>query len=449
MGFKDEQMIKIFDTLTSDQLLKETDALHEISSSMTQKTYHNSIERKGKNIVIDAERENRAVLRERTSAHKKLARGSNISTKIAQVRHLESELIPQTEQKIKAIETDLKAEFEKKKSQETAMVKFKEVNKLKREARYPEEQSKIWGWIVFGLLFESCLNAFFLAKASEFGLAGGFAMAVAISLINIILAFFFAKSFQGAHHIELKRSMFGIIGMLLVILLMFTVALFIGHYRAALDQEVESAAIQAVISISETPFGISTFDSWMLVLVTVTIFSVVAYKFCNNDDSYPEYGEITRKTHKTRMIYSSMKTKAAEMIRGEQGKLNTKLENTYQELVDLSHMLEADREAITQLESDYRTYLVQQRNEFETFCEECRKRFDSECKAILEEQAVLPEKFPELEIPELNTLLEEEIMIRFNEVSQQLREFMEVDFSQLRKDFQARVHQLYIEKEAA
>ncbi|QYK05833.1 Yip1 family protein [Shewanella zhangzhouensis] len=441
--------MKIFDILTSNQLLKETDAYHEISSSMTQSKYHQHIERKGKNIVIDAERENRAVLRKRVGDHKKLAKGSTISTKITQVRHLEHELLPNTEQKIKEIEYDLKAEFEKKKLQDTELAKFKEINNLKREARYPEDQRKIWGWIVFGLLFESILNAFFLAKASEFGLAGGFAMAVAISLINIVIAFFFANGFRSAHHIESKRSMLGILGMILVLLVMFTVALFIGHYRAALDQEAESAAFEAVKAMWEQPFGISTFDSWMLFLVTVTIFSVVVYKFCTNDDSYPEYGDITRKTLETRRVFSSMRTKAAEMIRREKELLNRKLEETYQELVNLSHELDEDIEAIAQLESDYRTYLLQQRNEFETFCEECRKRFAAECKAILEEQAVLPEKFLELEIPELETLLEEQDKHRFAEVSSQLRAFMEVEFSLLRKEFQAKVHLLYAEKEAA
>jgi hypothetical protein len=448
MGFKDEQIMKIFDILTSDQLLKETDAYHEISSSMTQSTYHHSIERKGKNLVIDAERENRFLLRNRAGEHKKLAKSHNIFMKIVQVRHLENEFVPNTAQKINAIETDLKAEFEKKKSQETALIKFKETNKLKREARYPEDQSKIWSWLVLGFLFESCLNAFFLAKASEFGLAGGFAMAVAISSINICIAFFFAKSFQSAHHIESKRSMFGIMLMMFIVLMMFTVALFIGHYRSALDQEVENATFEAVNAMSENPFGISTFDSWMLVLVTVTIFSVVAFKFCKNDDVYPEYGEITRKMHKARSIYSSMKTKAAEMIRKEKELLNKKLEDTYQDVVNLSHELDSDKEALIQFESDYRTYLVQQRNEFETFCEECRKRFSSECFAILEERALLPKTLPELEIPELDTLLKEEDEHRFAAVSKQLRDFMEVEFSQLRNDFQARVHKLSVEKEA-
>jgi hypothetical protein len=67
---------------------------------------------------------------------------------------------------------------------------FRTRNKLRRIARHKSSR-----WTTLGLLavlvgVESALNGVFFAKGSDFGLLGGVVVAVAISFINVIVAFF-------------------------------------------------------------------------------------------------------------------------------------------------------------------------------------------------------------------------------------------------------------------
>lgn len=440
--------MKIFDILRSEKLLDETDAFHEISDSITDTTYHITLERKAKNLVLESERENRIVLKDKVATHKKLANSNKVSAKAQEIRQLEQELIPGAEQKIRQIQSDLHDAFEVKRRQEQELNKFKEVNKLRAAARYNEDLKKVWTWIAAALVGESALNAFFLAKASEFGLAGGFAIALSVSLINVVLGFFFSKGFQNAHHIESKRSAFGSVGMAVTVLLVGTLALFIGHYRAAIDTNVESAAFQAVLSMLDNPFGISTFDSWILVVITCVIFAVVAFKFSTNDEVYPGYGNLDRNTKQAKDKYSLQKTKAMELIRDQKTELFDKFEVTFQVLEDLSGELDEDNEAIAQLESDYFSYLSQQKNEFEAYCDECRKRFTSECKLTLNKQPTFNTPSPDLDIPALDPLLSSSDKGRFEEMKGLIRKFVNDEYSPLRESFHAKVHALYTEAEA-
>jgi hypothetical protein len=345
---------------------------------------------------------------------------------------METTALPEMDMKLGAIKTDLQSALNSKNKQIAELNKFREEHKLTCAAIYPGNQSKLIGVLVFMCVLEAVLNAFFLSTASEFGLAGGFAMAVGISALNILFAFFMSTSLRNAQYNGSKRSMLGFTFATLIFIAVSTLALFIGHYRAALDENVELASFQAVKNMADSPFVISTFDSWILVSITFAIFILVTWKFFKNDDPYPGYGEISRKADEANTKYSRYKTKADALVKEMRVELIQKFEHKYEQLNQLSHGLEQDEESIEQLERDYHSFLSQQALEYEAYCELCRQRFSHDVNQMLGKTAVFAKEKHNIQFQGLTAVLKNEDIERFKETKSKIRKFRETDFSQVR-----------------
>jgi hypothetical protein len=440
-----------FDILTSEALLEATNANREITSAINNQNsenYNGLIELQCKTKVIEHERQTRKALYAQAANYKKLNNSSKIQDSIEEVRQMEVTSIPELDIKLGAIKNDLKAARNSKNSQIAELNKFREYHKRTCAAIYPINQSKLVGVLVFMGVLEAVLNAFFLSKASEFGLAGGFAMAAGISALNILFAFFMSTSLRNANYNDSKKSMLGFTSAALIAVAVSTLALFIGHYRAALDDNVELASFQAVKNMADSPLGISTFDSWILVCITFAIFILVSWKFFKSDDQYPGYGEISRTTEEAIAKYSRSKTKADALVKKMKGELVQKFEQKYEVLNQLSHSLEQDEESIEQLERDYHSFLSQQALEYEAYCELCRQRFSHDVNQILDKTAVFAKKNEEIEFQELPPLLKNEDIERFKEIKGQIRRFRETDFSQIRTSIIASVNKITLDEGA-
>jgi hypothetical protein len=424
-----------FDILTSENLIEETNANLEITTAIhnqNSENYDCLIELQCKTKVIEHERQTRQALYAQAATHKKLNNSSKVQDTIDEVRQMEVTAIPEMEMKLGAIKKDLQAALNSKNSQIAELNKFRLEHKLSRTAIYPNSQTKLIGILVFMGVLEAVLNAFFLSKASEFGLAGGFAMAAGISALNILFAFFMSLSLRSAHYNDSKKSMFGIAMAATIAIAVSSLALFIGHYRAALDENVEMASFQAVKNMTESLFGISTFDSWILVSITFAIFILVTWKFFKNDDPYPGYGEISRKTEGAITKYSRYKTRADALVKEMRVELISRFEQKYEELNQLSHSVDQDEESIEQLDRDYQSFLAQQALEYEAYCELCRQRFSHDVKQILDKTAFFVKEKESIQFQELAPLLKGEDTDRFKELKIQIRTFRESDFSKIR-----------------
>jgi hypothetical protein len=440
-----------FDILTSAALLEATKANREITTAIhnqNSENYDGLIELQCKTKVIEHERQARKALFAQVATYKKLNNSSKIQDSIVEVRQMETTTIPEMDMKLGAIKKDLQSALNSKNSQIAELNKFREEHKLTRAAIYPSNQSKLIGVLVFMGVLEAILNAFFLSKASEFGLAGGFAMAAGISALNILFAFFMSTSLRNAQYNDSKRSMLGFTAATLVLIAVSTLALFIGHYRAALDENVGLASFQAVKNMADSPFGISTFDSWILVSITFAIFILVAWKFFKNDDPYPGYGEISRKADEANTKYSRYKTKADALVKEMRVELIQKFEQKYEELNLLSHGLEQDEESIEQLERDYQSFLSQQTLEYEAYCELCRQRFSHDVNQILDKKAVFAKEKESIQFQVLTPLLKSEDIERFKEIKSQIRGFRETDFSHVRASIIASANKISLSEGA-
>lgn len=442
--------MKVFDILTSEALIKSTNANHTITTTVNNQNsaaYDGLIEIQGRKSVVEHERSSRQGLYSQVAIHKKTIGSSKIQDKTDEIRHLEQTALPEKVGKLDSIRKDLRAELNKKNSSIAELNKFREANKLNCAAVYPEETNKIFGVLFLCMVLEAALNAFFLSKASEFGLAGGFAIAIGISLLNLLVAFFMSKCLRFFHHAEPKKNIMGSFGALTLVLSVGAISLFIGHYRSALDEDVGSASIQAVNNMNESLFGISTFDSWILVCITFAIFLFVTFKCYKSDDPYPGYGDISRKAKNAVDKYSRMKTKADELVGQLRKQLVTDFDVKYEELDQLVVSLDEDQEAIQQLGRDYRSFLIQQSLEFDTYCEECRQRFSHDCLQILDKSAVFSKVQESIIFEVLEPLLREEDEGRFSEVRNQIRSFRETQFADTRRSYLEATSKLVLSEE--
>lgn len=444
--------MKTFDALKSEVLLTDINAFHTITSNIhnqNNETYDAVVELQGKKRVIEHERQCRKALFDVVSTHKKSINSSKAQDGISKIRELDKTTYPEKKQKLEDIKKELQEEQKYKTEAIAEVTKFRETNKLNRAAHYPKKRDKLLGLLVLMGVFEAILNAFFLSKASEFGLAGGFAMAVVISLLNIIFAFFMSRSLMHIHHIEPKTSLIGILGTLVLASVVAFISLFIGHYRAALDESMELASVQAVINMIESPTGISTFDSWMLVIVTVVIFSFVTFKFYKNDDPYPGYGEISRKAQNAKDQLSRKKTKASEMVETLRKDLLEELEQKYETLNTIAYSFDEDEESLSQLRRDYLSFMSQQSLEYESFCEECRQRFSHDCTQVLDKKAIFPEPKSNIKLDELEPFLTEYDIANLQKQKENIQAFREKEYSTIRSDFLSIVNQLVLNQEVS
>lgn len=100
--------------------------------------------------------------------------------------------------------------------------------------------------IALMILFESAANAYFFAKQSEFGIAGGVFQAAAVSLANVAVSFFII-GYWGLRHISMpwdretlfgRRNLYIVMGLIAIgigTILVLLVNLSAAHYRNILD----------------------------------------------------------------------------------------------------------------------------------------------------------------------------------------------------------------------
>ncbi|NDW15459.1 hypothetical protein GTQ48_07995 [Alteromonas genovensis] len=444
--------MKIFDVLKSESILTNTDANRVITTTLQNQNseiYDGVIESKGRNTVQDNEGNSRRVLLSRAASHKELLKSGKIESAISKVKQVKHRALPEGRNYVDAISKEVKEELRAKNEKEASLSKFREDNKLTHSASYSENPGKVWGYLILAMILEGIINSFFLSKASEFGLVGGFALAFAISFVNLAMALGFVIGLQYFRHVKSGTSLAGAVGLIVSFLIMCGVALLVGHYRAALDEDVDSASSMAVNSLMAEPFGIATFESWLLTAVTIGIFVFFVIKLIFKDELYPGYGKITRETKAARKAYTSKKSQAMKKVSQIKQELNQQFETAHEELNILAKTLEEDSEALDLLYQDYQSYLSLQKSEFETFCEICRQRFSHECTQILDKKADLSKPMPPLEFSELKSLISSEDAALFKIKREAINEFQFSELETLRTEYQNAVNDIDLFKETA
>ena len=441
--------MELFTVLKSKDILQKTDAKSVITTTLQNQhsaVYDGLIEYKGLSLVQEHEQATRDTLYKKASSLKSTVRSSSVSDNIENIRHLKQRELPERTQLVNSLSSEIDTERKAKYEKEASLSKFREENKLQHPASYSENPSKVWGILLFAMIIEGIFNSFFLGKANEFGIAGGFALAFIFSIINLVFAKWCVLGYQLSQHINQTKSLKGILLILVCCLTVGAVALFVGHYRSAIDIDIDNASFLALENFIQNPFGISTFESWILTLITIAIYFSFIFTISKIDDKYPEYGDKTRETLAAKAEFAKKEAKANKMVNEAKSSLLESLENSYESLNSIAKQLDEDYEGLLSLERNYRSFLLLQQSEFTTYCAECRQRFSHECTQILDSSADLSIDKPNLHFIDFEGVLSESDIRQFGEVRHQISHFQSTEFPSLKTDFQESVNQLTLMK---
>ncbi|MEP1145422.1 MAG: hypothetical protein ABJH52_16990 [Henriciella sp.] len=197
--------------------------------------------------------------------------------------------------------------------------------------------------IALMIIFESAANAYFFAKESEFGLAGGIFQAAAVSLANVATAFFIV-GYWGMRHISMpfdfdnifsRRNLYVVMGFFAIIVglsLVFLVNLSAAHYRNILDMQalsqelpadlptkvfphflVNPAVCEAILTsdLGETigsaatnamcrPFALHSLDAMVLFALGLAIAAFAAFEGRRLDSPFPGFSDSARGLERAR-----------------------------------------------------------------------------------------------------------------------------------------------------
>lgn len=227
----------------------------------------------------------------------------------------ESELIDkETSLEMSKIESLRKTSLEtsKKNLQESnrELEEFKTTNNLQRVADFSHRSNAIL-WILACAVIEIFLNAGLLMEVTESGLLGSVSIMVLIATINILTgACVMGPVLRRFNLINVSVRICWVVFFTLVLLAICAWNLFVGHFRdelwamqEAIAQLPADASFQELLSVGssgaierfqQSPFGLDSFHSYLLVLVGMIFFAVAMYKGYQYDDPYPQYGKKTR-----------------------------------------------------------------------------------------------------------------------------------------------------------
>jgi hypothetical protein len=175
---------------------------------------------------------------------------------------------------------------------------FRNKHHIDRTPDYPDSRFLHWGVIALLILIEAGANTFFFAQGTDFGIVGGFVLAVLAAAANVLIGLGVGyQPFRWKTSRSWGLKTLGYALTILYIPLMLVLNLGVAHYRTALVLSTDSsAAFQiAVHRLSRTPLQIGSFESLMLLIVGI-FFSLIAFADGYHlDDPYPGYGRLARR----------------------------------------------------------------------------------------------------------------------------------------------------------
>lgn len=193
---------------------------------------------------------------------------------------------------------------------------FREENNLVRPASY-ETPIKAFGFIFLIAMIEVFVNAFSLQDAHKDGFIGVLTETLLITFINISMAVWAGILMRNKNHVNKNKKLLGLFAPLLIIIFIFFLNLFFGHYRDVLSSVINSSTIEdftiqfanlgskAISSLMDTPLLLDDFKSYLLFLVGTIMALLALNKSYRNDDIYPDYGRYDRQMNKIKGEYLS------------------------------------------------------------------------------------------------------------------------------------------------
>lgn len=209
-------------------------------------------------------------------------------------------------------------------------------SELSREPMDGSGFHKFLGIASMILVVESIMNGYFFSTGHEQGLLGGFFVAVSISVLNVGFASLFGWVATYKNHIQQSTKLLGWLAILLGSGLIATLNLATAHFRDKTTEigDIGNAARKALEQFLESPFGIMSFESWVLAGLGSLIAIVAAWKAYHIDDPYPGYGSECRRCKRAHDDLEEIHDNAHKNLNEIEEKTNEKLGSACEESTD-------------------------------------------------------------------------------------------------------------------
>ena len=169
----------------------------------------------------------------------------------------------------------------------------------------PADYSKRGSALIFILvcwLIECLLNAGLLMEVNPFGLVGSFMQMGLISAANVLLmALATGGLLRQTNHVKTSNRALAWGGIVLLITFVIGFNLLVGHYRDSMQAVVNDPTADllgigqdTMARMLDSPFGLQSFQSYLLALLGFLFYCVASWKWLQRDDSYPTYGQRSR-----------------------------------------------------------------------------------------------------------------------------------------------------------
>ena len=227
---------------------------------------------------------------------------------------------------------------------------FRKVNRLHREPIYND--SKVLGVALLLLIFllESGLNGYFFAKGHEQGYLGGVSVAIIISIVNVVfnsflLGWFFLRQIT---HINWGRKIIGFLSLFLFVIAALGFNIAVAHYRQAFVMQAEDPGQMVVKTLLSDPLQLHDFNSYMLIIMGLSVCLVTCIDFWTMYDPYPGYEKHHRKLNELEDDYAQSSANIVDSLQHIR-------DDGFNEIKDTLHELEARQE-------EYRTLIARMDN---------------------------------------------------------------------------------------
>ena len=202
--------------------------------------------------------------------------------------------------------------------------KFRRAARLARLPDYSGRQNAAL-IIVLCALVEIGLNASLLMEVNPFGLVGSAMQMGLIMAVNILSgALVMGYALRCRNLVSGFKRLAAWLTMCLLAAFIGAFNLLVGHFRDSMQAALDTVAANPLAMLENDalprlladPFGLDSFQSYLLVLLGLIFFGIVSWKGCQSDDPYPGYGRRDRQLNAIKNNYSVKLEEARNGIEG-------------------------------------------------------------------------------------------------------------------------------------
>ena len=256
---------------------------------------------------------------------------------IAKMRQDTARTITEFESIHHDVETDLAEKNGRIKHQRREYDDFCQKNGLHRPARL--STGGLWkvALILFALILETMLNGLLFAAGSNNGILGGFAIAAALSFINIVMfGMLEGRVFlRYAMHARLWLRVPAILLVIITAFCMVAFNLFVAHFRdsaAAIAADSLPDPGPVIAHVLAAPLHLASIESILLLCLGVFCGCLGALDFLSFGDPYPGYGAMDQRLQAALSDYADTRRDLLDNAKDARDTLLKELEAAMQAL---------------------------------------------------------------------------------------------------------------------